>query len=352
MKRKSLIIIVFGLVLAVSLLAFYESSVWARAGGGMSSGSRGSRSFSAPSMPSSPSPGRTYSTPGSPSRPGYDAPGTTGLPGSTSQPSSGWFSRSPFWQGLAGGMAGGLLGSLLFGGRGYAAPGMGYGGGGIGLLDIILLGLILYFAYRFFKKRREQREAVAYYGDVVSPRQETAYGGMQSGPYQADYDRPYDQYDELDRGIDQIRRFDPYFQEDTFKEHVQDMFFKIQAGWMNRRLDGIEDLLADEMKEFFKAEFQKLIQQGRINRLENIAVRKVELSEAWQEQGKDYVTVFFTANLLDYTVDDKTGEVVSGDKMNPVKFQEFWTFCRDIGSGEKAWKLSAINQVGEPSQRH
>ena len=79
-------------------------------------------------------------------------------------------------------------------------------------------------------------------------------------------------------------------------------------------------------------------------------MRKVEISEAWQETGKDYVTVFFTANLLDYTVDDKTGQVVEGDKLNPVKFQEFWTFCRDVGGSR--WQLSAINQVGESVTRH
>ena len=91
-------------------------------------------------------------------------------------------------------------------------------------------------------------------------------------------------------------------------------------------------------------------QKGMTNRLENIAVRKVEISEAWQETGKDFVTVLFTANLLDYSVDDKTGQVVEGDKLNPVKFQEFWTFCRDVGGSK--WQLSAINQMGEPAARH
>jgi predicted lipid-binding transport protein (Tim44 family) len=62
------------------------------------------------------------------------------------------------------------------------------------------------------------------------------------------------------------------------------------------------------------------------------------------------VTVFFTANLLDYTVDDKTGQVVAGDKLNPLKFQEFWTFCRDVGTSR--WQLSAINQPGESPTRH
>ena len=84
-----------------------------------------------------------------------------------------------------------------------------------------------------------------------------------------------------------------------------------------------------------------------INRLENIAVRKVEPAEVWQESGRDFITVLFTANLLDYTVDDKSGKLIDGDKLNPVKFQEFWTFSRDAGS--RQWQLAGINQPGEPS---
>lgn len=156
---------------------------------------------------------------------------------------------------------------------------------------------------------------------------------------------PVRPYDEVEKGFQDIKRFDPGFDEESFKETVQDIFFRIQAGWMNRSLDGIGRWLTSEMAENFTAEFDRLKREGRSNRLENIAVRKVEPSEVWQESGKEYVTVLFTANLLDYTVDDRTGEVVSGSKLDPVKFQEFWTFCRDIGASQ--WQLCAINQVDE-----
>jgi len=101
--------------------------------------------------------------------------------------------------------------------------------------------------------------------------------------------------------------------------------------------------ITDEMAKYMAGEFASMKQKGQINRLENIAVRKVEIAEAWQESGKEYISVLFTANLLDYTVDEKSGEVVTGDRRNPVKFEEFWTFCRPIG--ERNWALSAIQQT-------
>jgi predicted lipid-binding transport protein (Tim44 family) len=83
--------------------------------------------------------------------------------------------------------------------------------------------------------------------------------------------------------------------------------------------------------------------QNRVNRLDNIAVRSVDITEAWQEEGKDFVTVLFYANLLDYTVDRTSGAVVLGSKTEPVKFREFWTFTRPVG-GRGSWQLSAIQQ--------
>ena len=56
-----------------------------------------------------------------------------------------------------------------------------------------------------------------------------------------------------------------------------------------------------------------------------------------------YITVRFYANLLDYTVDETTGQVVSGSKTEPVKFEEYWTFTRPVGNNP--WQLSAITQA-------
>ncbi len=327
-----------------------ESHAWARAGGGGSSGSRGSRSFSSPSMPSRPSPS-------SPTMPGsnsdFSTPRGPVSPSPGSPSGLGGMSRSPFMQGLAGGLAGGLLGSLLFGGSGHAAPSGASSGGGIGFLDIVLIGLLAYFAWKFFMKRkRETGFATSYYGGAgrgesdgqsIANRMEPSYepdlrGGVYGTPGG----------DEA--GLDLIQRTDPSFNVEKFKETVQDMFFRIQAGWMNRTLDGIGNMLTKEMSDYFNNEFKMMQEKNRINRLENIAVRKVEPAEAWQEMGKDYVTVLFTANLLDYEVDDRTGEVVQGDKLNPVKFEEFWTFCREVGA--PSWQLAAINQVEESVTRH
>ncbi len=80
-----------------------------------------------------------------------------------------------FGGGLLGGLAGGLLFHSLFGGP-AAQSGAGAGatgGGGIGLMDILLLGGIAYLIYWYIKKKRQEAGATAGYyqssGNVELP---------------------------------------------------------------------------------------------------------------------------------------------------------------------------------------
>jgi predicted lipid-binding transport protein (Tim44 family) len=136
---------------------------------------------------------------------------------------------------------------------------------------------------------------------------------------------------------------DPGFDEAAFRELCTDRFFQIQAAWMRRDLDKLRPLLTEEMQGVFGTQIAAAKAKGQINKLENITVRSVELTEAWQEQGQDYITARLLANLLDYTVDETTGKVVDGSDSAPVKFEEFWTWVRPVGRNE--WRLGAINQA-------
>ncbi len=97
------------------------------------------------------------------------------------------------------------------------------------------------------------------------------------------------------------------------------------------------------MRDELQRDLDILKAERRINTLENIAVRRAEIREAWVESGKAFVTVHFVANLLDYTVEEGTGRVVAGSREVPVKFEEYWTFMRSAGDG--AWRLTAVQQT-------
>ena len=136
---------------------------------------------------------------------------------------------------------------------------------------------------------------------------------------------------------------DSTFDVARFTDTATDIFFRVQGAWMNRDLSSVSGFLTEEMRGIFQADIDKYLREKRINRLDNIAVRQVEPVEIWQESGKDFITVRFYANLLDYTTDETTGEVTAGSKTEPVKFEEYWTFTRPVGNNP--WRLSAIAQA-------
>jgi predicted lipid-binding transport protein (Tim44 family) len=215
-------------------------------------------------------------------------------------------------------------------------------------LDLILIGAVLYFGYRWFKRRRQaQAQAQAGAGDYqqayqAQPQDFGPAGGYPPPPPGAAWSDA-GQPDDLARGISHIQAMEPAFDPKFFLDRAGDAFFMIQGAWARRDLGSVADLLTPEMLRHFQEEVDQLKTRGQISRLENISVRSVDLSQAWQESGQDYVSVHFLASLLDYTVDEKTGQVVAGSDREPVKFEELWTFTRPVGPGP--WRLSAITQV-------
>jgi predicted lipid-binding transport protein (Tim44 family) len=136
----------------------------------------------------------------------------------------------------------------------------------------------------------------------------------------------------MDSGFDPAR----------FGEPASDVFFRVQGAWMARDMGSVRAALTEELHATLQAQCDQLRAQRRINRLENIAVRSVEVTEAWQESGQDFVTVRFLASLLDFTTDESGSRVIEGSRTEPVKFEEYWTFTRPVGPG--AWRLTAIQQ--------
>ena len=148
---------------------------------------------------------------------------------------------------------------------------------------------------------------------------------------------------ELEQGLANIRQFDPSFDEAKFQDMAMDLFFKTQGAWANRDMSTVRSLLTAEMFGILQGDVDRMKAEKKINRLENIAVRSVDLTEAWQESGADFITARIYANLLDYNVDETSGQVIEGSKTDPVKFEEYWTFTRPVGNNP--WQLSAIQQA-------
>ncbi|HYB20948.1 MAG TPA: Tim44 domain-containing protein [Thermodesulfobacteriota bacterium] len=317
---------ILGLLITLFFVVWlgFDAEVFARAGGGRSSGSRGfnsGRSFQRNPSPAPPPQQREYQQP-------QQTPPPTG-PG-----------RS-FMSGLAGGMLGGLLGGMLFRGMGFAGSEMGDGGFGFGdiFLILVVLGLI-YFVVKRFRSRQNMQMGMAGAGPSSY-----SYGGTSLEPTFSALPPAGPAGLPVSEELRNIKALDSSFDEKSFKDLAEDIFFKIQGGWTRRDLNGVRNLFSPEMFGILKKDLDDLIARKQINRLENIAVREVEIADAGQDRGEEYITVRLYANLLDYVVDEKSGQVISGSSSDPVKFVEYWTFTRNVG--DKNWVLGGITQEAD-----
>jgi predicted lipid-binding transport protein (Tim44 family) len=251
--------------------------------------------------------------------------------------------------GIAGFALGGLIGSMLFGGMGH---GMGGGfGGGFGLLEMLLIGGAIAMIVMMIRRRRAEQQQPAYAGapgastagyapptNGGNGQHTSSYGGT-AAPAALEDVSPATA--DLGRGVGHIRQMDPTFDELQFTATATAVFMRVQGAWPTGNLEAVRDVLAPEIAAEMQRECDQLLAQGRTNRVEQIDVNRAQVSEAWQENGQDYVTVLFSASMVDYVM-DAGGNVVEGSRTTPNRVEEFWTFTRPVGPNR--WKLSAIQQ--------
>jgi predicted lipid-binding transport protein (Tim44 family) len=300
------IAVMLSLALPVMLVV---SSADARIGGGVSSGSRGSRTFSAPPSTST-APGtaqpfnRTFTQPGSP---GLGSPGGGGF---FNRPGMGLFS------GLAAGFLGaGLLG-MLFGGGMFGGL-----GGFSSILGLILqIGLIVMLV-RFAMSWWQRRHETAYAGAGAGPgapssfRAGTGFGlGSGSAPLEL---TPGD-YEAFER-----------------------LLGELQAAWSNEDIGKLRTLATPEMVSYVTKDIADHRAQNIVNTVSNVRLLQGDLAEAWREGDTDFASVAMRYSLIDKTVDRSTGRLVKGSDQ-PTEVTEVWTFLRPRGAG---WELSAIQQT-------
>ncbi|MBF0422135.1 MAG: Tim44 domain-containing protein [Magnetococcales bacterium] len=363
MKRSHPFAIALGAVfLGFSVLTMIPDTADAkRMGGGNSIGSRGSRTAIAPkqSLPRE-SFDRSSSTSGSRQPMGSMASGS---------PAGGLFKGglgSGLLGGLGGFMLGGMLGSMLFG---HGGAGMAGGaGGGIGLLELLLIGGVAWFAWRWFK-RQQSGNSPGYSGLEPLPSPTSSRSHYNAAPHPQNDGAPLQRegfghglpqtfqiggtagqgapMDEVSQGLEHIATMDPNFSEERFLAGARLAYQQMQKAWCDGSLDNLKPLLTPAMAMRIQSDLQARQHPNHQDVIENIQFQKVQISEAWQESGDDWITVWFQVAMLEYSL-DAHGTVIDGNRQIPVTVEEYWTFTRKVGSRDPNWQLSAIQQPDQP----
>lgn len=303
---------------AAFALALAPAMVDARPGGGSSSGSRGSRTYSAPPATQT-APGaarpmdRTMTPPSTPQQPGYAGAPRPGAPAAAP-------SRSGTFMA---GLAGGLLGAGLFGmmtGHGMFG-GMSGGAGFLGLLlQLALIGGIVWLVLRLVRGARQPAVAGPQgMARAMQGQPQGGYGGGRPMPAQA-----------------------PVKLQQADFQAFEQLLIDVNGAWSRKDLTALRALSTPEMTNFFAQDMRDLEARGWRNETRDLRFEAGDLSEAWNEDGQDYATVAMRFSLLDATF-DRDNRVVEGSTTQRQTATELWTFVRQAPSGR--WLLSAIQQT-------
>jgi predicted lipid-binding transport protein (Tim44 family) len=227
-------------------------------------------------------------------------------------------------RGLIGGLiAGGLIGALMGHGSGW---GMGYGrmGGGliIGLIQLLILGGLIWFVVGLFRRNSVPSDGSLYRQDVPQFGTDQSYNAPTAGPYGAQ-PQPMMEFAITDGDKADFERL---------LEEVQDAFGREDFG-------RLRELTTPEVMSYLSEELSQNATSGQRNEVSATRLIDAEIAEAWREANVEYATIAMRYESIDVMRDRASGAVVSGDPRYPTEANELWTFVRPIGG---AWKLSAI----------
>lgn len=324
---------VFALFASLMMAFTLVSTDFADARRGGSFGSRGSRTFQqAPTTRTAPNPTGPVERSMTPNQTPNAA--TRQQPGVT----------SPARPGLFNGLGGSLMRGVLIGGLIGMLMGYGFGGmaGMLGfLVQLLLLGLVVMLALRFFRSRQTPATA-------GGPRLGGAGGGDMFGR------SAREQHDERPSGNTRAGSFTiPGFGApasapsndieltpadlDTFER----MLGEVQTAFANEDHAALRRLTTPEVVSYFSEELADNAKNGVRNDVSGVRLVQADVAEAWREDDRDYATAAFLYESIDVMRDRASGKVVAGDEV-ATETAELWTFTRPKGGD---WKLSAIQEA-------
>lgn len=238
-----------------------------------------------------------------------------------------FFRRNPMLSTFGAIIAGSWLGHMIFGNTGFGP--YGYGNDGF-FINLVLMALGA-FAVMFLVKRLTRREPSC----ADSFGTNYAQGGFNDSFYshKPDFSRA---------PIVNISL--PESEKNKFSQ----ILIEVQKAWNNQDTESLKKIVTPEMARYFSDSLAQNFSQGIVNKVEDVEVTHVEISESWREGEVEYATAIIEWSSFDYMANlnknpNDLNYIIEGGNKSLIMATEAWTFVRQDQNG--VWSLSAIAQV-------
>ncbi len=145
-----------------------------------------------------------------------------------------------------------------------------------------------------------------------------------------------------------IRKKDPNFTADDFVTYSKQVFVDIETAWCNRDLTPVKPVMHQNLFNTTQRQVEDKIKQGIVYHYENIAINTAYLTSFVRDKDYEYLTVYLNARMIDYQVDEKTGNIIRGDKTTRWDMRYKMKFVRSVGATTKD-KVSGAHEYNCPN---
>ena len=128
-----------------------------------------------------------------------------------------------------------------------------------------------------------------------------------------------------------IKQGDPNFSASDFITFTKQVYIDIENAWCKRDLTPVRPVMHENLYNTTAKQVQSKIDQGVVYHYESIAIDTAYLTSYERDSQFEYVTAYLTSRMIDYQVDEKTGNIIRGDKTTRWVQKYKMKFVRSLG---------------------
>lgn len=134
------------------------------------------------------------------------------------------------------------------------------------------------------------------------------------------------------RPISEYLALDAHFDEAAFREKLGNRYVQMQNAWQSKDISSVRPFFTDAYYAQMERQLQRYKTQGLTNYIDRIAVLGVNVRGFYSTEGSDHIIAELSTRIVDYTLNDQTGELVSGDQHREKFLVYEWELVRRSGT--------------------
>ena len=147
------------------------------------------------------------------------------------------------------------------------------------------------------------------------------------------------------QALKKIKNADPSFSVQHFVGGAKSAYEMILMAYEKGDLDVLENYLASDVYEDFKAVVTNRADKGLVVEANFVGLRELRIRNVLfeEENMTAEITVFFKCELTS-VVKDKNEKIIEGSSSKVKTHTDIWTFGRTVGTEDPVWRLIATGE--------